>query len=164
MHKTILTLLLSTLTLSLTAAPPEGGRGGKGGKPGGERRGPPPHVIEKFDTDGDGQLNEQEREAAKAEMKKRREEAIKKFDADGDGKLNETERLAAFKARMAENPKMKEMLLKRFDADKNGELSDAEIAAAAKRGPRGEGKGQGKGPRGPGKEGQKPGGKRGQQK
>ena len=56
---------------------------------------------------------------------------------------------------------MKEMLLKRFDADKNGELSDSEIAAAAKHRPGG---GKGQGPKGAGKEGKKPGGKRGQEK
>ena len=167
MHKTILTLLLSALATSLTAAPPEGGKG----KPGGDRRGPPPQIIEKFDKDGDGKLNEEEKQAAKAEMDKRRDEAIKKFDKDGDGKLNEAERLEAFKARLAENPKMKEMLLKKFDADKNGELSDAEIAQAAKQGPRGGDKGPGKGPRGPekgdkgpGKDGKKPEGKRGEDK
>ena len=154
MYKSILILFLSALATSLVAAPPEGGKGGKD-KPGGDRKGPPPHIIEKFDTDGDGKLNEQERAAAKAEMEKRRAEAIKEFDKDGDGKLNEQERLAAFKARMEKQPKFKEMILKKFDADKNGELSDEEIAKAAK-GPGGGRRGEGK-PGGPGK---KPGGKK----
>jgi hypothetical protein len=46
-------------------------------------------MIAKFDKDGDGKLNDEEREKAKAE---RQAEMIKKFDTDGDGKLSEEER------------------------------------------------------------------------
>ena len=60
-------------------------------------------LIEKFDADGDGKLNEEERAAAREHIKakrgkdgkhgdrhkKRRARILKKFDADGDGKLNE---------------------------------------------------------------------------
>ena len=56
----------------------------------------PPEVIEKFDKDGDGKLNEEERQAARAAGKERmeakRKEMIAKFDKDGDGELSEAER------------------------------------------------------------------------
>ena len=53
-------------------------------------------MIEKFDTDGDGQLNDAEKQVAK---EKHRKKMAKRFDADGDGELSETERNAAKEAR-----------------------------------------------------------------
>lgn len=86
----------------------------------------PPEVIEKFDTDGDGKLNEEERMAARAAHKgmseTRKKEILEKFDKDGDGELNEEERKAAKAAR-------KQMMLEKFDKDGDGELSDEEKAA-----------------------------------
>ena len=55
--------------------------------------------MKKFDKDGDGKLNEEERAEARKTMEARRQEALKKFDKDGDGKLNEEERKAAIAAR-----------------------------------------------------------------
>ena len=49
-------------------------------------------MIKKFDKDGDGKLNEEERAAVREEMKGRKDELLKKFDADGDGK-HESRRL-----------------------------------------------------------------------
>jgi Ca2+-binding EF-hand superfamily protein len=81
---------------------PEGRRGGPQGHrggPGGHRGGPPAELIEKFDVDGDGQLNQAEREAAheqmKAQAQAKKAEFIAKFDSDGDGELNQAEREAA---------------------------------------------------------------------
>ncbi len=48
---------------------PPGGRGGPGG-PGGFQ--PPPEVVKRFDKDGDGQLNDAEREAMRAEFQAQR--------------------------------------------------------------------------------------------
>ncbi|MBK1833371.1 EF-hand domain-containing protein [Roseibacillus ishigakijimensis] len=120
-----------------------------------ERRGPrgdraprelPAEVIAKFDTDGDGKLNEEERKAARearrAEFEKRRAEMLEKFDTDKDGKLSQEERKAA--------------MLARFDKDGDGELSDAEKEEARKAAPprgRGEGR-EGRAPRGEGKGGE----------
>lgn len=75
-------------------------------------------VLQKFDKNGNGQLDPDEKEAAKEAMQKRREQGVGKgpggqggpdperrrkllerFDTDGDGKLNETERAAAKEAR-----------------------------------------------------------------
>lgn len=75
-------------------------------------------LLQKFDKNGNGQLDPDEREAAKEAMQKRREQGggkgqagqaaraperhrklLEKFDTDGDGKLSETERAAAKEAR-----------------------------------------------------------------
>lgn len=89
----------------------------------------PPEIIERFDKDGDGKLNEEEREAAKAArkemMKNRRAEMLEKFDKDGDGELNEEERKAM-------REEMKKRMLEKFDKDGDGELSDEERAEARK--------------------------------
>jgi Ca2+-binding EF-hand superfamily protein len=75
-------------------------------------------VLQTFDKNGNGQLDPDEREAAKEAMHKRREQGggkgptgkgevdperrrkvLEKFDTDGDGKLSESERAAAKEAR-----------------------------------------------------------------
>jgi Ca2+-binding EF-hand superfamily protein len=75
-------------------------------------------ALQKFDKNGNGQLDQDEREAAKEAMQKRREQGggkgpggqggldperrqklLEKFDTDGNGKLSETERAAAKEAR-----------------------------------------------------------------
>lgn len=75
-------------------------------------------VLQKFDKNGNGQLDPDEREAAKEAMQKRREQGggkgpggkggpdperhrklVEKFDTDGDGKLSDSERAAAKEAR-----------------------------------------------------------------
>jgi Ca2+-binding EF-hand superfamily protein len=94
----------------------------------------PSEIIEKFDTDGDGKLNEEERAAAKDAHKK---EILEKFDTDGDGELNAEEKKAAHEAR-------KKRLLERFDKDGDGELNDEERAEIPKR-PGGKGPRPGKG-------------------
>ena len=108
-------------------------------------------LLEKFDTDGDGKLNEQERQAARsampdkpgerpgAENRPSKEDILKKFDKDGDGKLSEAER-AALPQRPADGkgveggrPNMEEMkkkIIAQFDKDGDGTLSGAEKQAA----------------------------------
>jgi hypothetical protein len=104
----------------------------------------PPEIIEKFDKDGDGKLNEEEHAAAKAargEMEAdRKKEMLAKFDKDGDGTLNEEEKMAA-------REEMKKKMLEKFDKDGDGELSEEERKAMPPRpgGPDGKGKGKGKG-------------------
>ncbi len=135
---------LTTLTL-LTAGtalcqaqdtPPDGPRGG------GERRGVPPQVLERFDTDGDGKLSQDERKAMREERQAQRKKMMEKYDTDGDGKLSEDER----KAFREDMQKRHNELLEKYDADKDGRLSPEERKAAAdageelpmfRRGPRG---------------------------
>jgi len=87
-------------------------------------------MMEKFDTNGDGELSEEERAAAKAEMEARRDERraemekkraefLGKYDTDGDGELSEEERKAAREARKAE-------MLAKYDKNGDGELSEGE--------------------------------------
>ena len=101
----------------------------------------PKEIIEKFDADGDGKLNETERKAARTAMEERRtneRERVKaKFDKDGDGTLNDEERAAARKAmeeRQAKNKPVsgpsRERIRKKFDKDGDGKLNDEELAAA----------------------------------
>ena len=59
-------------------------------------------LLEQFDTDGDGQLSESERSAAREagrgrggeDFEARRAEILGEFDLDGDGRLGESERRA----------------------------------------------------------------------
>ena len=75
-------------------------------------------LLQKFDRNGNGQLDPDEKEAAKAAMQNRREQGggkgpggkggpdperrqklLEKFDKDGDGKLSDTEKAAAKEAK-----------------------------------------------------------------
>jgi HlyD family secretion protein len=87
---------------------PDGGPAARGGA---GRRGNfnPEEMLKQWDKDGDGQLDESEREAMRSAMAARfggqggqgqggnrlnREEMLKRFDTNGDGELDETERAA----------------------------------------------------------------------
>lgn len=89
-------------------------------------------VLKQFDKDGDGKLNDQEREAMmtarKAMGEKMRLAREKEFDKDGDGKLSEQERAAMMAAMQQRHPQMKEMI-KRFDKDGDGKLNAEEKKA-----------------------------------
>ena len=109
------------LLASTAQADPEGRRG---------RRGMPPKLreklLEKFDANGDGHLDETERAAAKSAMQakraERKQQILAEFDVDGDGQLNAEEKAAAKEAFKA---KMKE----RFDENGDGELDEDERRA-----------------------------------
>ena len=83
-------------------------------------------VIQKYDTNKDGQLSDQEKTALKADMKAKHEQMKKdmltKFDTNKDGKLDDTERAAAKDARETER-------FKQLDTDGNGQLSLSEFKA-----------------------------------
>ncbi|MFP2927758.1 EF-hand domain-containing protein [Pyxidicoccus sp. 3LG] len=79
-------------------------------------------LVEKFDTNKDGTLDESERAAMRAEREKKHEEMLQKFDANKDGKLDEAERQTAHEARAAEH-------FKALDKDGNGVLSLEEFKA-----------------------------------
>ncbi len=89
----------------------------------------PREIIEKFDKDGDGKLNEDERAAAKEAMKGREEEfkkkMLEKFDKDGNGELSEEEKEEMKKAMWKERAKQ-------FDKDGDGELNEEEKEAMKK--------------------------------
>jgi len=89
-----------------------------------DRRGPPPEVMERFDIDGDGRLNETEHRAARADLESRRARAMERFDADGDGRLNDAER------RAARDAFGQERRLHRLDSNRDGSFSETELADA----------------------------------
>jgi len=105
----------------------------------GERRGPRHHgkrgmglhMMKELDTDGDGKLSEEEREAAKAAWTAKKEEwhkkTIEKLDTDGDGDISEEECKAAWAAKKQEWHKM---MIEKLDADGDGEISEEERKAA----------------------------------
>lgn len=83
----------------------QNGQNGQG-RHGGKRR------LARFDKNGDGQLDDSEKAAARQQM-------MQRFDTNGDGQVSEQER----QARRAQ-------MMQRFDTDGDGQLSDQERQAA----------------------------------
>ncbi len=107
-------------------------RKGQRGKRGHDRlRG---ELRERFDANEDGQLDEAEREAARAFMEEKKAERkaqfIEQWDADGDGQISEAEKQAAKDARRAQMEERKAQIVAEFDADGDGELTGDERRAA----------------------------------
>ena len=91
--------------------------------------------MDRFDTDGDGEISEEEREAIRDFWRQRREEErerrlVERFDADGDGILNEDERMVAEAEMEARRVERQARMTERFDTDGDGQLSEAESQAA----------------------------------
>jgi Ca2+-binding EF-hand superfamily protein len=110
-RRACLTLLLLAGPCWLAASQPVLAAPGEGDGKRAELR---QRALQKFDKNGNGQLDPDEKEAAKAAMQKRREQRgggkggpdperrqklLAKFDTDGDGKLSDSERAAAKEAR-----------------------------------------------------------------
>lgn len=110
-----------------------------------------PQVIARFDRNGDGELNEQEREAARRAVAQfqgsERGAMMSRFDEDGDGELSDSERQQMRASMMERGQEIvlenaatgqagtseildKSQLLERFDADGDGKLNSTERAAA----------------------------------
>ena len=114
----------------------EGGRRGRRGGPSAA------WLLERFDTNKDGQLDKQELEAADRAREERAQamkaRVLEQFDANKNGVLDPEEKDAA----KAEFQQRREEFVKRFDTNGDGQLDDNERAAARKefrgRGPRGE--------------------------
>lgn len=53
-----------------------------------------PKILEKYDTDKNGQIDPEEKTAMKKDRATRREERLKKYDKNGDGRLDDTEKAA----------------------------------------------------------------------
>ena len=113
-----------------------------GGQFGGRQGGGMADMIARFDKDGDGQLNEEERQAAREAFRAEREERrqqwlLEQYDKDGDGVLSEAEQAQADadrEAREAERAlreaEMKQRALDAYDTDGDGQLSREERQTA----------------------------------
>ena len=97
-YKWIAALITASLLCSGALMAEDGKKRGKGqgqdqgqgkGRPGGEEM--RKKVLAEFDKDGDGKLNESERQAARAAMQKRGTEMFAKADKNGDGKISKDE-------------------------------------------------------------------------
>jgi len=134
MKSKLLVLTLAPAMLIATARLcADGETSGAGKKPVGKHH---DEIVARFDKDGDGKLNEEEKAAAKSAVMAQRDEirgeALKRHDANGDGKLDEAERKAARDAWAKANPEKAEMLRDAVDKDGDGVVSEKERRAAAK--------------------------------
>ena len=100
----------------------------------GKRPGPHPAFMEKFDTNKDGQIDEQEKqairqahEACKAEFQKK---LLEKFDANKDGQLDDQEKGAIKAAMEAKRAEFMKKVMDKYDTNKDGQLDEQEKAAA----------------------------------
>ncbi len=89
--------------------PKPGCKGPRGHRPHGPNPGMHKHMMEKFDANKDGQLDEQEKEAMKAEFEAKKAERkakfMEKFDVNKDGQIDDQEKEAIkadFEAKKAE--------------------------------------------------------------
>ena len=133
-------------TESAEAAPARKGKGGLRNlldKAGDRLR---EEAMKRFDKDGDGKLDDDERAEAMDALKKKgadvqaqfRQMLLRRFDADKSGTLDETERKTALDEVMKQleqnGPMVKNTVLgmvkNRFDADGDGALSPEELATA----------------------------------
>lgn len=98
-------------------------RGGPEGRdPGRDRFERMEEMILQYDLDGDGMLNDKEREIM---MQSFRDRWIESQDTNGDGFVSADEMVAAGRERMLSSPRADRMK-SRFDADGDGELSAEE--------------------------------------
>ena len=83
-------------------------------------------MIQKYDTNKDGKLDDSEKAAMKADFNAKRaekkSEMLGKYDTNKDGKLDPSERAVARDDRMT-------AMFKKLDTDGNGQISLAEFKA-----------------------------------
>ena len=124
--KTVLTAMAAAIACSMTAYA-EGDGKKKGKRPGPEAR---KAILEKFDTNNDGELSEEEKAAMKKAMEERREagkaKMLERFDTNKDGKLSEEERNAAREAMAKKRKEIRDAVLAEFDKNGNGKLDEDE--------------------------------------
>ena len=101
--------------------PEDGDDGDRPERPGGDKvfgNGDLPEFLAKFDLDDNGLLDEEERQAARADRRDRARERREEWDADGDGEISDVEREAA---RQALRAKIEENRRERFFEVANGD-------------------------------------------
>ncbi|MCD6364802.1 MAG: hypothetical protein J7M14_02900 [Planctomycetes bacterium] len=90
-------------------------------------------LLRKYDTDKDGKLSDEERQAAFQQMQaESRQNMIDRYDTDADGKLSRQERRAMRREQRAPwNDAVRRWSLRDFDTNGDGELDEQEKAATA---------------------------------
>lgn len=87
---------------------------------------PSPEILQKYDTNKDGKLDDSEKAAMKADFEakheQRKAEMLAKFDTNKDGKLDDSEKAAMRDARATEE-------FKKLDTNGDGQLSLDEFKA-----------------------------------
>jgi len=100
----------------------------------GEGSGDKAALLQKYDTNKDGKLDDQERSVMRADFEAKRSEMkaqmLAKYDTNKDGKLDDAERKVMRDDRAIER-------FKRLDTDGNGSISLAEFKAGAGQGHQG---------------------------
>ena len=119
----------AALAMIMTASAEDGDK--KGNRLEGQgKRALPQRILEKFDTDGDGKLNESEKSEVKKAMTQRRDEnqakMLRRFDSDKDGTLSPEEKKSAAPTIKKERKEIHQAALKQFDKDGDGKLSPEE--------------------------------------
>lgn len=91
---------------------------------------PTKRILKKFDKDGDGKLNAEEKAAFKEERKKRKAKVkakiTQRFDTDGDGELNQEEQKNAHETMKKERKEIRAAVFKQFDTNGNGQIDKEE--------------------------------------
>jgi len=88
-----------------------------------------PDFLEVFDTDGDGVLSEEERQAMREARHQMHQGWLEHWDTDGDGVLSEEERQAAIEAMRARIEERRTDRFHEADTDGDGCLSYEEFTA-----------------------------------
>lgn len=130
-------LLCGMLLVPTPANAAENGKPGTSGRP--DRAELRKMLLEKFDSDGDGQLNQQERAAAR---KAREERRAAGQQGPGQGKRRRPGAAGGNNGQAGNRADFRKRLLDRFDTDGDGKLNETERKAArsemrSKRGMRG---------------------------
>ncbi len=93
---------------------------------------PRQRLLARFDANGDGKLDGEERAAIKADVDARRavyrDEDLYRYDANGDGRLDPEERKAAAADRKRARKVAHALAVKKYDVDGDGDLDAAERA------------------------------------
>jgi hypothetical protein len=108
-----------------TSAAGEAYKGKRGCGPHGKMR---QRIMEKFDANKDGKLDETEKTAAKAAREKHKQEKLAKYDTNHDGQLDDAEKTAMKADRKAKWAEKK----KQFDSNSDGKLDETERDAMKK--------------------------------
>jgi hypothetical protein len=91
--KKVLVMLLGLSLTGLVALAADDEKKPDGTKP--PERPVAPRLLQQYDKNHDGKLDESEKEAMRKDQEAKRKELIAKYDKNGDGKLDESEMAAA---------------------------------------------------------------------